>query len=858
LPRILPRGVPPLRSILLVLVLAASAGAGVRTRALPEPPGGVEPQLRARAAAADPASRLHALAEVPRSARAVAEAAGIRLLRPAGGNLWLVSLPAAAVPDAAAVPGVARIWDLGPGDRSAPGLAERIAARPPADLVELRLKVFSDESPDGVVAAVRAAGGSVRGQARALGVVDAAVPAAALPGLAARDDVRWIEPAPPVPEDTNNGLRFDAEVNPVQSTLGVDGTGVIIGMWDAGLPNVTHPDLAGRVTAGESGMSTHPHSAHVAGTAIGDGTNSVLHGGSADQWRGVATGATLVSYTNVGAVAEMDSAIALFDVDVANNSWVYPVSQAALTCSLYGDYASDAPELDDVVRGIYGKKLPVVFSAGNERDDGDCGLPVSGYRSIPPPATAKNVLTVGAHFNDQQYMTPFSSWGPTDDGRLKPEISAPGCQQFGDFGVTSTTVGGGYLSMCGTSMAAPAVSGSIAALLQEWRARFPSDPRPATYKVLLGNFAKDRASSGPDYRFGLGALNLFASVTALQTATTVEDDVDDALTDVHPFFVPAGAGTLLVTLAWDDPAAAELADPALINDLDLELTGPTTGPWQAFVLDPANPDSLAVPGSNRRDNIEQVRVLAPESGWWEARVSGYSVAVGPQEYSLAGFDLRAPADPAALQATATDDTTIALTWIRAGDTDRAGTLVVRSESPVAWTPATGASYLPGAEPAPGVLVVAADDVDRQGAPLDDAPLSPGTPYHYAAFSYDEIPNYSAGSHDSATTTTVAVDASPAVEIGPGRPAFARQGANPFRDRAVFRFELPAPAIVAADVYDVRGRRVARLIEGPRKAGAHRLEWDGRGTGGVALAGGVYFVRFRTAGLTAVEKVVLVR
>jgi hypothetical protein len=155
-------------------------------------------------------------------------------------------------------------------------------------------------------------------------------------------------------------------------------------------------------------------------------------------------------------------------------------------------------------------------------------------------------------------------------------------------------------------------------------------------------------------------------------------------------------------------------------------------------------------------------------------------------------------------------------------------------------------------------VVAADDVDHQGSPLVDEPLAPGTAYYYAAFSYDEIPNYSPAVPDTAVTTSVAVDVAPAAAPAPARPAFARQGANPFRDRAAFRFELPAPAIVAADVYDVRGRRVARLIEGPRKAGAHRLEWDGRGGDGAPLGAGVYFVRFRTLGLTAVEKVVLVR
>ena len=154
-------------------------------------------------------------------------------------------------------------------------------------------------------------------------------------------------------------------------------------------------------------------------------------------------------------------------------------------------------------------------------------------------------------------------------------------------------------------------------------------------------------------------------------------------------------------------------------------------------------------------------------------------------------------------------------------------------------------------------MVAADDVDHQASPLADGPLAPSTVYHYAAFAYDEVPNYSPGVAGSAVTTGIAVDA-PVAEIGPARPSFLRLGANPFRERAEFRFELPAPAMVRADVYDVRGRLVASLVDGPRKEGSHRLTWDGRAADGTEPGTGVYFVRFRTAGLTAVEKVVRIR
>jgi len=89
-------------------------------------------------------------------------------------------------------------------------------------------------------------------------------------------------------------------------------------------------------------------------------------------------------------------------------------------------------------------------------------------------------------------MTSFSSWGPTDDGRIKPDLMAPGCQTTGDFGVTSTTVGGTYEVKCGTSMAAPVVTGVVALMRQRWGQALPSpDLLPSTIKGILINTATD-------------------------------------------------------------------------------------------------------------------------------------------------------------------------------------------------------------------------------------------------------------------------------------------------------------------------------------------------------------------------------
>jgi len=847
----LPNLRPGARSLLALLlgvaVAAPEAGGAVRTRALPDPPAGVERSLAVRAAAR-PERRIHAIVE----AAAGRTSPDVRLLRAVDGDLWLASLPAGAVAAGELPAGVRRAWDLRASDRIAPALAAALADD---GLLDVRIKVFRDESIAGLAADVGSAGGRILLRAPVLGVLDARLPAAGVIALAELDEVRWIERAPRPGVAANNNMRWSSNVNPVQ-TLGIDGGGVRIGMWDGGLADTTHPDLAGRITGAEGGLFTLPHSTNVAGIAIGDGTNSVNHGGSPLQWRGVAPGAEIVGWGLEDAIVEIDDAIASWSIDLATNSWVMPVD--ATNCDDYGDYAFDAPEFDEIVTGIYGRALPVVFSAGNERDDPDCGIPQgTGFGTLPPPATAKNVISVAAHQSDGGGMTPFSSWGPTDDGRMKPDLAAPGCQLSDDFGITSTGLGGGYVTLCGTSMAAPVVSGSCAALIQEWRARFPADPRPATLKALLGGFASDRGTTGPDYKFGLGAIDLLASVVALQTSTTIEGAVGQGGVDEWTLQVPVGLGALTLTLAWDDPAGAELADTTLVNDLDLWLSSPSSATFLPFVLDPLNPGDPATTGANRLDNVEQVRVLAPEPGTWTASVGGTSVPQGPQAYSLVGFDARPPADPAAATATAISDVAVELTWIRAGDADRAGTLVVRSTTdPIAWSPESGTSYGVGEEPAPGVFVVAADDVDHSVVPVVDQPLAPGLVHHYAFFTRDEIPNWSPGVADTARTSGPAV--SSPLDPGVAVASFRRAGPNPLQGGTAFRFELPREAVVAVDVFDAAGRRVAGLVRGPRQVGSHVVEWSGRDAAGRRVAAGVYFVRFTGDGLVATEKVLVVR
>lgn len=838
-------------------LVAPGARAGLRSRELSSSFSFVEPTLESRASRLEALgiSRLHAIVEVTPANRARAEEGGVRLLHSIDGDLWLASLPGSATSRGLVPSGVVRAWDLRPEDRHDVQLLS-VARRSFDGRVLLRVKTFADVDLAEVRARLTAAGAVIRRESTLFTRFEIAAFEEDLDAILDIDAVRWVEASPGAPEDANNGMRFDAEVNAPQG-LGYGGAGVVLGMWDSGMPDPAHPDLSGRVVAGQSGLALTLHPSHVAGIAIGNGANSAAQGGSALQWRGVASESHLVAYDAIDAIDEFDDAISAHDIDLSTNSWVYPVTPS--NCFAFGDYGQDAPEFDALVRGLAGKPLPIVFAAGNERDDGDCGLDTTGgYRSLPPPATAKNVISVGAHYSDLLHMTPFSSWGPTDDGRMKPDMTAPGCQSSVDFGVTSTSPGGTYTPVCGTSQAAPVVSGSIAILLEEWRARFSPDPAPSTFKALLGGFAKDRAGSGPDYRFGLGAIRLDRSLKELRSATTIEDEVAHGATDAWAFLVPAGTDTLVVTLAWDDPPGAELADTTLVNDLDLILESPSASLQSPFVLDPSDPFALATTGVNRLDNVEQVRVIAPAPGAWTARVAGTLVPDGPQMYSLVGFDTSPPADPASFATTTASDTSIAAQWIRAGDPDRAGTLVVRGTSPIAWAPENGASYVPGAEPSTGVFVVASDDVDHESTPIIDSSLDPGTTYFYAAFSFDEVPNYAPGVGSSATTSSNAVGAPIAPNAPAIRPSLTLDGSNPCVGTARLRFELGRTTRLALSIYDARGARVATLRRGVLDAGTHRATWNTRSDDGGAAPAGIFFARLETDEGIFVTKLLLLR
>ncbi len=466
--------------------------------------------------------------------------------------------------------------------------------------------------------------------------------------LAAEDIVQWIEPPIPQLTDLNNSNREITGANEAQAApYGLSGAGISVLVFDGGVGLSSHSDFGGRhTTRDDDGLSDH--ATHVAGTIGGDGAQS---GGT---YAGMAPAVILESYgaqwpggfgegglyTDPGDIeADFHEAITQYGVDISNASIGTNTAPNGFPCEWEGNYGATGQLIDTIARGdgsnpLFTTPFRLVWANGNERQTSRCG---STYVSTAPPACAKNHITVGALNSNDDSVTSFTSWGPTDDGRIKPDISGPGCQSNDDNDVTSCSSSGGYTGKCGTSMSAPTVCGLSALLLEDYRAHYPEldDPRASTLKAIFAHTAQDVENVGPDYKTGYGSVRIIPAIDLVRAGNFLEDVVNHG--DVYEVLVLASAGAdkIQVTLAWDDVPGIANSDPVLVNDLDLEVYDTDNTLRFPWTLDPANPELPAVQTAvDRKNNIEQVTIFDPTPGVYRIRVVGFNIPEGPQPFSL--------------------------------------------------------------------------------------------------------------------------------------------------------------------------------------------------------------------------------
>ncbi|MFQ5463810.1 MAG: S8 family serine peptidase, partial [Phycisphaerae bacterium] len=583
---------------------------------------------------------------------------GVTLLRYLGDHAYFASFSEAGavdVPAVAATPSlvdmqpIQRAWKLDPKITAGtlPHWAVAVPDPIQGDIVGVYVLFHEDVSlAVEAVNAVTRHGAVIRDELESINGLVIELPLANVGALADEDAVQWIEWPMPRMGESNDSNRVITEADQVQAApYNLDGNGVTVLVYDGGTARSTHVDFQGRLTT-HDGSPLSDHSTHVAGTIGGAGVANA-------SFRGMAPGTTLLSYgfqsdgsgiflySNPGDLeSDYNQAINSFGADIANNSIGTNTEVNGFPCSIQGDYGVTAALIDAIVGGSLGAPFRVLWANGNERQGSTCDVEGFGaYYSTAPPSGAKNHITIGALNSNNDSMTSFSSWGPVDDGRIKPDVSGPGCQSNGDFGVTSCSSNSdtAYAVKCGTSMATPTATGLASLLLEDFRVQFPGQPdfRNSTLKALLAHNAQDILNTGPDYQSGYGSLRIRRTVDFMRTGNFLEDQVGQGGTFSVLVSVSPGDPELKVTLAWDDVPGTPNVNPALVNDLDLRVFDPGSTQFFPWTLDPSNPSAPAVQTqADHVNNIEQVVVNAPAAGTWRIEVAGFNVPSGPQSFSL--------------------------------------------------------------------------------------------------------------------------------------------------------------------------------------------------------------------------------
>jgi subtilisin family serine protease len=500
-----------------------------------------------------------------------------------------------------------------------------------------------------------------------------------LDAIAGIDEVHHIEKdhAKQLWNNVARGI-LGAEIVATQTSF--EGAGQIVAVCDTGFDNGDaadpHPAFEGRVrqlyALGRPGDASdhNGHGTHVCGSVLGNGHSQVY-----GPIRGCAPAATLI----VQSIESADNTLG------GLRDGVIPILQQAyddgarVHSNSWGDtnnhYSADARDVDDFV--WHNRDVVVVIAAGNAGRDGNRDGMVDSH-SVGSPGTAKNCITVGASENnrpgfayvdgDRRYSTygecwprqfpvkpvstdtmaenpdglvAFSSRGPTADGRIKPDVVAPGTAILSTRSRSSDAGSGWglsdddlYLFEGGTSMATPLVSGCAAVVREYLQQNGAQTPSAALVKAciingaepLRGQYTPSETGVVPNHQQGYGRVNLARSVDAdggsrLLRFWDEDRTLDTGDEQTFQVTLPKAAKSLKVTLVWTDPAGETLQ-----NDLDLVVTaGGETGYGNA------------APGStipDRVNNVEQVTLSAVPAGAVDIRVKAYRCAIEPQRFAL--------------------------------------------------------------------------------------------------------------------------------------------------------------------------------------------------------------------------------
>ncbi|MBU3677760.1 MAG: peptidase S8, partial [Chitinophagaceae bacterium] len=390
--------------------------------------------------------------------------------------------------------------------------------------------------------------------------------------LASMPFIKYIEPAsaPGVPENLQSRTNHRINVLDAEYTTGLHYTGdsVAVGIGDDGQIG-PHIDFKNRMVD-HTNSNTGTHCDHVSGIVGGAGNFN-------PNTKGNASGSILHIYDDYDNLSNAATDYVNLGIRITSNS---------LGQGCNGGYNANAVTSDNIINGQ--TSLLSVHSAGNSGQS-TCGGVGQGFYTITGGYKAgKNVLAVG-NVQKDDVIAPSSSRGPAKDGRIKPEICAVGTD------VESTQPNNTYDNFTGTSMACPAISGSLATLIEAYRKTHANvDPRSDVMKAILMNTADDLGNTGPDYTYGYGRINARRAYEAIKNDHFLIDSTDVFNTNEHYVTVPPGVKMLKVMLYWHDVVGSTFSTYPLVNNLDLRLKDDNSTVYQPWKLDHSqNAASLA-------------------------------------------------------------------------------------------------------------------------------------------------------------------------------------------------------------------------------------------------------------------------
>ncbi len=522
------------------------------------------------------------------------------------------------------------------------------------DKVTVQVSAFSSKAR--AEKAVRRAGGNANDEIQT--TLLAEVDRKELEKLIQSDDVLYVAPVAKMARHNNVAAVLTGSAE-LQQT-GYTGKNQIVSVIDSGLDtgklDTIHPDFRGQlqklVAVGRPNNASDidGHGTHVAGSIVGNGSMSE------GEVKGMAPGAKLVFYSDSdekGNISPKADIYKLWKDAYKNGARIN--SYSAGVSGSHGAYLQGAQLVDQFL--WENRDAVTLIAAGNEGDEYE-----DEFMTVTSPATAKNAITVGASesyrpqvgegADDPDTVAHFSSRGPTRDGRIKPDVVAPGTYILSTRSILAPEdhyrgIVGAYGIMSGTSMATPITAGGVAQIREYLQKQGVKNPSGALLKSLLISGADDLGDSV--MRMGFGRVNLVNSIEStfvdqqegLQTGGYVTYQVE-----VNEVDKPFNA-----TLVWTDYPASLLASRTLVNDLNMVVITPSEEVYNGNDMFEAPYDDEV----DNLNNVEQVYIPRPEKGMYTVVIKGYNVPKGPQPFAFSTNGKVKPnlIDEAKIQAAAT-------------------------------------------------------------------------------------------------------------------------------------------------------------------------------------------------------------